>query len=230
MKPYYEHAGITIYHGDCREILPRLDLASVDLAFVDPPYGMRLDASFANSKPNPKKGIAASRGYEQVVGDDDDFDPEPVFAALSRIGEQFWWGADYYRARLPGGGSWLVWDKRVGLEQVQYSSAEFELCWSRRVRHRKILRHRWFGLCGTETQDIARRVHPNQKPRELVDECVRLSKTTGTILDPFFGSGTTLYVAKNAGRKAIGVEIVESYCEIAAKRLSQEVLDFTRTA
>jgi DNA modification methylase len=69
-------------------------------------------------------------------------------------------------------------------------------------------------------------VHPTQKPEAVMRWCIKLSGTQGTILDPFMGSGTTLVAAKNLGRKAIGVEIEERYCEIAVKRLAQEVFNF----
>ena len=70
--------------------------------------------------------------------------------------------------------------------------------------------------------------HPTQKPLPLMQWCVAF--TSGTVLDPFMGSGTTLRAAKDLGRKAIGVEIEERYCEIAAQRLSQQVLDFGEAA
>ncbi len=222
MTPYYDHAGITIYHGDCREILP--DVSS-DVVITDPPYGMELDASFGNSTDNPAKGVKASRGYDNVIGDDHRFDFNSYFRLIQSIKEQFWFGADYYRNEIPSGGSWLVWDKRKGIEDVDYSASEFELIWSRIRRKRTILRHRWFGLCGTELQDVRSRIHPCQKSIRLLSDIIQM--TTGSILDPFMGSGTTLRAAKDLGRKAIGIEIEERYCEIAAKRMAQEVFSFT---
>lgn len=219
--PYYQDSAVTIYHGDCREILPRV---TADLVVTDPPYGMDLDASFANSTPNPKKGIGASRGYADVIGDNAPFEFSDYFSHLKGIREQFWFGADYYRACLPDGGSWLVWDKRVGIEDVDYSASEFELCWSRQKRRRTILRHRWFGLCGTEMQDVRSRVHPCQKSIRLISEILQMVPGWLVCLDPFMGSGTTLRAAKDLNRKAIGIEIEERYCEIAAKRMAQEVL------
>ena len=214
-------AGWTMCLGDAFELVG--GLVGVDAVITDPPYGMRLDARYRNSKANPKKHVKASRGYQNVEGDHVDFDPAPLLASLGGVGEQLWFGADYYRSRLPDGGSWFVWDKRVGLEGVVYSSAEFELCWSRRAHHRKLLRHRWFGLCGTETQDIRERIHPTQKPVELMLECVSLVTKPGeTVLDAFAGSGTTGVACLRLGRRFIGIEKDPKYFALACDRLRAE--------
>ncbi len=210
--------GWEMHLGDCLDVIPTLSMP--DVVITDPPYGMRLDAGYRNSKANPKKHVKASRGYANVAGDHEDFDPTAILAALSSVREQLWFGADYYRDRLPSGGSWFVWDKRAGIEGVKYSSAEFELCWSRHAHHRKILRHRWFGLCGTETQDVRERVHPTQKPLELMLECVALASKPGdVVLDAFAGSGTTGVACLRLGRGFVGIEREREYFDLAVERL-----------
>ncbi len=206
----------TLYLGDCLEILPTLP--KVDAVVTDPPYGMRLDASNKNSKPNLSKGVSASRGYENIVGDDDGAVTRFALTALSQIPEQLWWGADYYRDTLPPGGSWFVWNKRAGMPEFDYSLSEFELCWSKEKKHRRIFNRRWFGLCGTETQDVRTRVHPAQKSVEVMADCI-LQVSGESILDPFMGSGTTGVACMNLGRKFIGIEIEPKYFDIACERI-----------
>lgn len=207
----------------CAEDVARLTGgARASLLIADPPYGMRLDASYRNSTPNSRKHIKASRGYAPVRGDDRDYDPRPVMALFRHCCEQFWWGADYYRKRLPDGGSFLVWDKRVGLESLKYSSAEFEMCWSMQSHHRRILRARWFGLCGTETQDVRRRIHPTQKPLEVYLPIIeQYSKPCAVVADPYLGSGTTLIACERTGRACYGIEIEPHYCNIILRRWEQ---------
>lgn len=205
----------TLYLGDCMDILP----VKADVVLTDPPYGMKLDASYSNSTPNHKKGIGASKGYEAIVGDDKDFDASAYLSMLAHVPEQFWWGANYYRQHLPYGGSWLVWDKRAGMPDFDYSLSEFELCWSMKKRHQRILRRRWFGLCGTETQDVRSRVHPSQKPFELMQDCLQMVPEAKTVVDPFMGSGSTGVAAVRLGRAFIGVEISEAYFKVACERI-----------
>jgi hypothetical protein len=167
-----------------------------------------------------RKKHPVQRNYKPVIGDDAAFDPRPFFEAFDTK-EQFWWGADYYRAFLPAGGSWLVWDKREGLEGVEYSNSEFELCWSMTAHHRKLLRVRWFGLCGTEKEDTAKRVHPTQKPAGVYTPIMEWHSKAGDIVtDPFLGSGTTMVAAQNLGRKCYGIEISPAYCAVILERMA----------
>lgn len=190
-----------------------------DSVIADPPYGMNLDASYQNSLENFDRGIKRSKGYSQVIGDEQEFDPRPYFANHDAINEQFWFGADYYRQYLPTGGSWLVWDKRDGLPEFDYTLSEFELCWSKAHHMRKVYGVRWFGAFGTETQDTKRRVHPTQKPVQLIAALIELAHGQ-IIYDPFLGSGTTLVACEQTGRKGRGLEISEKYCAVILERMA----------
>jgi len=188
--------GITLYHADCRDILPHLE--PVDLVLNDPPYGIGMAA-------NPVR-----QAHELAA-----WDNEPIgsiaLAMVKRAGNVVVvWGGNYYP--VSPSSCWLVWDKE---QPEKFSLAMCELAWTNMGTPAKLFRKRVLSY---------RKIHPTQKPVELMRWCIELSKTTGTILDPFTGSGTTLRAAKDLGRRAIGIEIEERYCEIAANRLRQGVL------
>jgi len=214
MKPYYEHAGITIYHGDCREILPTV---TADVLVTDPPYGIALDTDNSRfsggTKGNmAKRGIGVAAGAP-IVGDSDPFDP----SFLLQYGDhQVIWGWNHYPDKLPRG-TCLVWLKRYD-EAFGSFLSDAETAWMSKghgVYCRRDL---------SNSSITNERVHPTQKPVSLMAWCLSFFPSANSVLDPFMGSGTTLVAAKNLGRRAIGIEIEERYCEIAAKRLSQEVL------
>lgn len=186
---------------------------------LDPPYGMALDASYSNSVDNPKKGAKKSKGYAAVIGDDQPYDPAPLLAMFDDVAEAFWWGADYYRARLPAGGSWLVWDKRASVESVEYSSSEFELCWSRQAHQRRILRVPWFGIIGTEQQDTRERIHPTQKPLGVYIPLIQ-QWGGGLIYDGYLGSGSAMVAAHGQGVRCYGAELSLDYCAIILQRMA----------
>ena len=209
MKPYYDEDGITIYHGDCREILP--ELPKCDLLLTDPPYGM-------NYKPGSVH--LGSVDWSPVIGDDEPFDPR--FLPLSEPACLF--GANFYASRLPDSGGWLCWDKRTR-DGMSVRSSECEFIWTNFIRSPKVFRFMWSGAF-RDGEGHGNHLHPTQKPVELIAWVLHQSPG-GSVIDPFMGSGTTLVAAKKFGRKAIGIEIEEKYCEIAVKRLAQKVLDFS---
>ena len=228
MRPYYEEDGITIYHGDCREILPSLEAA---LVISDPPYGSGLAVDFAErfktkaGKWWNKSDRSGQQRHIPIVGDDQPFDPSFLLAFPAK--NKVLWGANWYASNLPDQGGWWVWDKRNGkrdVSEAEWPMSEAELAWTTIGKGVRVFRHTWFGLI--RDSDHGDHFHPTQKPVALMHWCIEHSKTDGTVLDPYMGSGTTLIAAKKLQREAIGIEIEEKYCEIAAKRLSQKVFDF----
>ena len=219
MRPYYDHAGITIYHADCRDVLPMLQARSVDLVLTDPPYGIDLDTDnrrfsggSAGNVARRGNGIGSANG-RPIINDDEPFDPSFL---LTYGQHQIIWGWNHYPDKLPRGAC-LVWLKRND-EAFGSFLSDAETAWmssGHGVYCRRDLSNNAIALS---------RVHPTQKPVSLMHWCIGFFPDAGLILDPFLGSGTTAVAAKMLGRRCIGIEIEERYCEIAAKRLEQEVL------
>jgi len=215
MKPYYDHNGITIYHGDCLEIMPQL--GPVDLVLTDPPYGIKRDKGFGGFDGGAP---IARRRYE-----DDNWDnkrpPKKVFDEILKMSKRvFIFGGNYFADLLPQGTFWISWDKL----NTMPTFGDCELIWTNLKRYsvRKVT-YEYNGLLGKEET----RYHPTQKPKGLMKILISdFSKNIEIIADTHMGSGTTLVAAKELGRKCIGIEIEEKYCEIAVRRLAQEMLPF----
>ena len=213
-KPYYQDDAVTIYHGDSRAILPTLRF---DAVITDPPYGVNLNTSFRAAG---RSNLAAANDYAPVAGDSEPFEP----GYLLRYEQAILWGANYYADKLPARGSWLVSDKREGVGFNDQADAE--LAWVNGVSGTvpRLFAHRWMGMVKASERG-EKRVHPTQKPVALMKWCLGFFPDAETVCDPFMGSGSTLRAAKDLGRKAIGIELEERYCEIAAQRCAQDVLD-----
>ena len=219
MKPYYDHAGIVIHHGDCRDILP--ELPKVDLVLTDPPYGG------CNRADNGLRSLDKGAADEQTV-------PNGVVADMCAGHADcayVWCGTEQvseYRAafvRMGFSTRICVWEKTnpspMNGEHLWLSS--LELCVFGKRNAATFNAHCESPIWRYPVQ--AHQQHPTQKPLRLMQTLMNASSNAGdTILDPFMGSGTTLRAAKDLGRRAVGIEIEERYCEIAAKRLEQEVL------
>jgi DNA modification methylase len=217
VTPYYDHAGVTIYHGDCGDVISVLPKA--DAVITDPPYGINMAQGFRSSgRGFGGRSKRTSRRYE---GDwDRDRPPSELLLSVVNAGKKaILWGGNYFADVLPRTCKWLVWDK----QQTMPSFSDAELAWT----NLSGVAVKMFRLCGAGIMAAEKkRFHPTQKPVDLMQWCVDLSEAQ-TIIDPFMGSGSTLVAAKNLGRRAIGVERDERFCEVAAKRLSQEVFQFT---
>lgn len=168
MKPYYEHGGITIYHGDCREILPTLDQSSTIIS--DPPYGIGY-VHGAENIPHASKFSGVP-----VIGDDKPFEPSHMLA-FSNI---LVWGANHYADRLPvREGRWLVWDKRCGVIPERDTS-DCEFAWVRGSGGKcaRMFRLFWDGF-NKQTERGIPRDHPTQKPISLMTWCLSFLPTGG---------------------------------------------------
>lgn len=210
MKPYYDHGGITIYNGDCREIVP--SLGTIDLVLTDPPYG--IDYQSARRIDWQRK--------DKIVGDNEF--PLWIFDLLKpNIALMIFCRWDNLKI-IPLPKSLIVWDKgnhSMGDLEHEFGRRYENIAFYPGIRHRFIKRPQDIIFSKRVAADDL--IHPNEKP---VGVCIQLIEChpSDIILDPFMGSGTTLRAAKDLGRKAIGIEKEEKYCEIAVKRLAQEVL------
>jgi site-specific DNA-methyltransferase (adenine-specific) len=215
VTPYYEHAGITIYHGDCREVLP--SLPNVDVVITDPPYSVgRAEGEFAASGNIAVSLHLASEKAPTCI----------VFGTSSGRGIEFLrssiralphcrvlcWHRSYVNS--PAAGPWR-WD--VVLIHV--------------FGHGAFGRPLTSSLIETDgTMALSRETgHRAPVPVEVMAKLYQ-PFAPGVVCDPFCGSGSSLLAAKRVGGRAIGIEIEERYCEVAAQRLAQDVMSFEMTA
>lgn len=202
VQPYYDDGGgRVIYCGDCRDILPQIPTGAVDLVLTDPPYG--LGDKWAG-------GTWFTRGVYNGSVTWDAEAPQETVAGLVAMGvPAIVWGGNYFT--LPPSRCWLVWRKTNNVPTM----ADCEMAWTNFDKPSRTFERACNGWV---------RQHPTEKPVGLMRWCMEVAGVQGTVLDPFMGSGTTLRAAKDLGREAIGIEIEERYCEIAANRLAQGVL------
>lgn len=221
MKPYYQDNAVTIYHADCREVLPLLTAGSVDLVLTDPPYGVSWNTDSTRFtggvRPDTRRGNGRS-DWGDIRGDDADFDPAPLLVFPNVI----LWGANHYADKLEPR-TWLVWVKKHP-ELFGTFLSDCEVAWMSKG-HGVYAFYKQFPPPSRIAEGAqGKTLHPTQKPEALMQWCMGFYPDAKAIIDPFIGSGSTLRAAKDLGRKAIGIEIEERYCEIAAKRMAQSVM------
>jgi DNA modification methylase len=232
VRPYYEDDAVTIYHGDCRDVLPKLT-QRIDVVLTDPPFFMpathyqsrvKWQRSWADTSVLASfwaSVLEAALPKMRPTGHFLSFcngDSYPVF--YPEMYRRF----DFLKS--------LVWDKgHVGLGRVWRNQHELVIAarWNESVfKDDGVLRADVFQFAATPS---AERDHPVEKPEALLRWLLEpITPVGGVVLDPFAGSGSTLNAAKQAGYRSVGIEGEERYCEIAAQRCAQEVLDLRGAA
>jgi site-specific DNA-methyltransferase (adenine-specific) len=222
---FHEEPGITLYCGDCRDVLPLLGTGSAGLLVTDPPYGMNYDSGWSGASVHLDGTRLCLRMYRQAL---------PEISRVLKDSSHFYWFTrwdvwpDAYDAIAPffPVRNALIWDKgHPGMGNLESYGYSYEMAVFASKGSRALNGGRPNSIFRYNPVPIAHRLHPTEKPIELIREWVTRSSNEGEcVLDPFCGSGAMLEAAKSLGRQAIGIEIEPKYCEIAVKRLRQEVL------
>jgi DNA modification methylase len=209
MKPYFEDEFVTLFHGDCLDVTEWL---SADVLVTDPPYGVAYKSG--RRKDLPK------------IVNDESIDVRDICLDLWREKPALVFGS--WKAERPRNVRQLiVWDKRGGAG----FSGDLKMPWADITEEIYVIGTGWLGprvpaIYSVPTLPPANRPdHPTPKPVGLLERLINHCPD-GVIADPFAGSGATLLAARNLGRKVIGVELEEKYCELMAKRLSQQTFQF----
>ena len=241
MTPYYQDDLVTLYHADCRQILPHIPPETIDSLVTDPPYAVGKKGDMLGFvSPNWHEKATHSRGYA-------DHDPGQYRALLSPA------FASSVHAMKPGALSLIfcgnrtlhtaatiaeeagimpldilayVWAGSVAKSKTTLMPAMELALLGRKAGPVREINPSWTEKNvrgGTKPRET--NGHPTAKPTSWMEDAIRLvTPPGGLVLDPFAGSGSTLRSAKNLGCRAVGIESDERYCEIAARRLAQEVL------
>jgi DNA modification methylase len=245
--PYYQDDSVTLYHGLAGDVLASLADRSVDCVITDPPFDAK---THREARSNSTKNGVSGKGSRAISGGS-----TVKFASLTHV-EQISQFAEMGRLtrgwvvsnvatdtafrfevegpppglRLLRVGVWVKTNPMPGMSGDRPAMGWEAIAYL----HREDTKPAWNGGGRAANYVLATSQgsgHPTQKPLVMVSDWVRLFSNPGDlILDPYAGSGTTLRAAKNEGRRAIGVEMDERYCEMAALRLSQDVFDFGETA
>ncbi len=254
MKPYYEHDGISLYLGDYREVTPMLG-CEVNLVVADPPYGDTslgwdvCDFSWLDTLPallldsGSLWCFGSLRMFMSHAGE--------FFTRKWKLAQEIVWekhnGSSFHADRFKRVHEFVVQFYRSAWAEVYKAPVTTPDATARATRRKKRPAHTGhIDASSYVSHDggprLARSVmrirschgyaeHPTQKPTGIIRPLIEYScPPSGIVFDPACGSGSTLVAAKELGREAIGIEIREAYCEVAARRLSQEVLPFNSGA
>jgi len=229
MKPYYEHAGITIYHGETLDVLPGIPARSIDAIVTDPPYAATGSESSWVARDGARALPRETQFYEAWLREQ-----MGLWVPRLKATGAIWFTCDWRGAMAAEDAAFRlglkrpkigVWHREgLGMGHLLRNvyecflilpMADFERT---QTDEPDLWTHKW-------TPGQRKHGHSAEKPVDLMTRAIRLvTRPNDTVLDPFSGSGSTAVACQMSGRRFIGIERDEAYCEIAAKRLAQEAL------
>ena len=207
-----EIGSATLYHGDCREVLPMLPM--VDLILTDPPYGIGVDVRMHAAAGKKSSGGAAYKRDYGATNWDSETPPDWLFGLMMDMSKnQIIFGGNYFN--LPPTMCVLVWDKGNGTTKF----SDFELAWTSLRQASRLIRYVWNGMIQQDMKNKEEREHPTQKPLPVMRWALMQAKGAQSVCDPFMGSGTTGVACVMDGLQFTGVERERKYFDIACRRI-----------
>lgn len=205
-----EHRLLCGDSTDSDQVAKLMNGEKADMVFTDPPYGISHSGKGI-------KGNAKENNFGQILNDNDVSIAIDNFNLISNLypnATLIYWGANYYPQCLPNGFGWLFWDK--DREGNTFSGGE--IAFINKGFRFDVFRHKWHGMIKASEMG-EKRVHPTQKPIELVKFCFENYKAGNLILDCFLGSGSTMVASQQLKRKCYGMELDPKYCDVIVKRM-----------
>ena len=207
-----EIGSATLYHGDCREVLPMLPM--VDLILTDPPYGIGVDVRMHAAAGKKSSGGAAYKRDYGATNWDSETPPDWLFGLMMDMSKnQIIFGGNYFN--LPPTMCVLVWDKGNGTTKF----SDFELAWTSLRQASRLIRYVWNGMIQQDMKNKEEREHPTQKPLPVMRWALMQAKGAQSVCDPFMGSGTTGVACAQVGKVFTGIERERKYFDIACRRI-----------
>lgn len=222
--PCYQLPFLSLFSSDCLPIMRQFKDKEFDLAIVDVPYGIGEDGS----KNHTRSMIATSKNYKAYSGNDLTAPEAEYWNELKRISKnQIVWGANHFISRLPYDSScWIVWDKDNG----ENDFADCELAWTSFDTAVRKFKWKWQGMLQQNMKNKQERIHPNEKPIQLYEFCIRnYAKKGDKILDTHFGSGSIALAVDKANKldkmnlTLTGIEMDTHYLNLAIERIQQTI-------
>jgi DNA modification methylase len=208
-----EHRLLCGDSTDSDQVAKLMNGQKADMVFTEPPYGIK----------HSGKGITANgvkgNDFGEILNDNDvsvAIDNFNLISSLYPNATLIYWGANYYSSCIPNGYGWLFWDKET--QGNTFSGGEIAFV-NKGIRF-DVFRHRWAGFCKASEMG-EKRVHPTQKPIELVKFCYENYNAGNLIADFFLGSGSTMVASHQLKRKCYGMELDPKYCQVIVDRMKK---------